>query len=262
MALNSVCPSDEAELQVQEMELQEAEEAEARGDRAEELSAKLSEDIGALRYALKDLKSFRHRRCHELEAQVRRLEKQRHRLAAERPAPARLERNSAAGPPATAEQLERLRELNKRLIAQAQEANEERAAIEVAVVELRAERDELAADQSRLRERAEARYARLDEISEAEGEAKREARRLQDRAGLLARQLDALEQTIGHSAAQEEEAEISLVQAREENRELEVRSELCDWKLRVATTNLEAARRHRSPVVGWDLGANAASSSA
>merc|ERR1719272_1220858 len=78
----------------------------------------------------------------------------------------------------------------------------------------------------------------LDEFSEAEGDARREMKRWQERASFLERQLQALERESSNLSETSEEAERSLEAAREAQRRVEERVELTDWKLRVAATQL------------------------
>merc|ERR1719272_1630815 len=81
----------------------------------------------------------------------------------------------------------------------------------------------------------------LDEFSEAEGDARREMKRWQERASFLERQLQALEKESINLSENSEEA------ARDAQRRVEERVELADWKLRIAATQLTT--RNVSPMM-------------
>jgi len=242
--------AQEAELQGDAAELAAAtsaaealEEVEARADMLEEERARLQEELGTLRYSLKDMKSFQHRRVQELDAQVQKFEKQRRRLEAEQEKRIRSEQASEAAEAANAEsQLLRLQQLNDRLTAQVEDAKREKRVREERQVELLAEKDRLLVQEERESEEFSEAHQQLDELAESEGALRREARHLKGQAQLLHRQVDQLDATASQTRLQLEEAEAAKGRLQDEKQAAERRAEITGWKVQVAETQLSGAR--------------------
>merc|ERR1712039_162631 len=222
------------------------EEAESRCSALEEERARLQEELGTLRFSLKDMKSFQHRRVQELDSQAQRLEKQRRKLEGEQVAKARDgEANQAAEIAANEKKIESLSILNTRLIAQVQEAHQETHSKEIQQAEARTE---LAAEQhtetleaQRVRKTNE----RLDEVAACEGQLSRQIRQLRNQAQMLQKQVATLDANAEQSGLQLEEAEAAFSKLQEENEATERRAEIIHWKLQVAETQL--SNRHLRP---------------
>ncbi|CAK0791737.1 unnamed protein product, partial [Prorocentrum cordatum] len=186
------------------------ERAEARGAELEEARSCLKEELGTLRFSLKDMKSFQHRRTQELEGQVQRLERQRRNLEKEQAARQKSEESAEASGVET--QLRRLQQLNARLTSQAREARVECGLWERQAAETRAEQSELlrgGREESEERDRISL-DEQLDEISEKEGLLQRDKIRLRNKAMMLQKQVTVLDTTCFQMESQLEEVEAAL----------------------------------------------------
>lgn len=215
-----------------------AEEA-AHSESIEEDHARLQEELGTLRFSLKDMKSFQHRRVQDLDNQVKRLERQRRRLEDEQ---AQRVRNEVASEAAevtnNATTLLRLQQLNGRLTAQVQDAQQDDEGKQDKAAELSAERESLRArEQEQSHEFARA-QEQLDTLSESEGALRRETRTLRNQAQLLVGQVNMLSKTASQTSIQLEEAEANHRRLREEEQATERRAEIIGWKLQIAETQL------------------------
>lgn len=249
-----------------------AEEAEEKGDVLAEERARLDEELGRLRFSLKDMKSFQHRRSQELNAQVQSLERQRRKLENEQAARAKSEcaasaaSSEASGAQVTEDQLSRLRQLNALLTSQVQEAAREEEACGRQQVELLAERASLRTHEAGAAAEVDTAYQRLDELAESEGKLRRETRELRNKAHLLQKQVASIGNTASHTSLQLEEAEASHHRLREEEQATERRAEIIGWKLQVAQTQLSQLKRgtgtRRASPPALDHPSSAATSSA
>jgi len=214
--------------------MKDLEEAESEADRLEEECDRLREDVGTLRFSLKDMKSFQHRRVQELNSQVQKLEKQRRKLETEQASKVRSEEASRASE--TESQLVHLQRLNEQLTVQVRDAQQDTAGRESAIASLQVEREELAEEFSRRLAEETKTAEELDELSAAEGLAKRECWQAQSRIGLLARQGEVMEDTARYTFAHLEEAEATWEREMKEEQSASRKTELLQWKLVVADT--------------------------
>jgi len=225
-----------------------AEEAEERGEQLEEERVRLEEEVGTLRFSLKDMNSFRHRRVQELNSQVQKLERQRRKLEAEQ-----AQAWSSRSEEVSAGQLTRLRhlqQLNDRLTAQVQEAQQDRFAKEEATERLVVEHEELrqrnkqeVEESATLQERL---LAGLDELSERDRSMKSEVKQLQARKRMMIEQLDGVWNTEKEMEFQLAEAEASLGRKREQEQVAEETAEHLHWKVELAATELGNSKSYHS----------------
>jgi hypothetical protein len=225
--------------------LKEAEEAEALGEQLEEDQMRLKEELGSLRFSLKENKRFQHKRVQELIAQAQKLERQKQKLEEQAEQAARARSDGASeGQQARLQQLQQLDERLKVQVRQAIEERDQKLADRKPLEEHLASLREQVAQESKQVEQGQ---ERLDECAQFDGEEQREIWKLQARANLLSQQVDALEQTSSQTRLQFEEAEQTLGRHREEEASAERRAEIMKWKLQVAETQLQNAGVRRGP---------------
>jgi len=225
------------------------EEAETRSDMLEEERARLKEELGTLRFSLKDMKSFQHRRLQELDAHAQRLEKQRRKLEGEQVARERDgQANEAAEIAATEKKIVVLSELNARLTAQVQEAHQEAHSKERQEAVGIEDRDYIRAIEKLEAQEVACAHQRLDVVAASEGALCRQVRTLRNQAQLLQRQVSSLDANAEQTGLQLEEAQAAHCKLQEESEATERRAEIIHWKLQVAETQL--TNRHFRPPRG------------
>mmetsp|Transcript_124809 Transcript_124809/g.249222 ORF Transcript_124809/g.249222 Transcript_124809/m.249222 type:complete len:468 (+) Transcript_124809:78-1481(+) len=203
----------------------------------DEEHARYQEELGTLRFNLKDSKSFHNRRVQELDAQVQRLERQRRRVESKNAVRVRSETDST-NPVSTESQLQHLQQLNARLTEQVQEAEQERCLIECRKAELTAEHQKLGMQQELETEAVGQKHQELDELAAAEGSSRREARQLRNQAHLKQKHAAVLDETAAQTRLQLEEAEAANGRLEEECQSAKRFQEVLDWKVQLAQSHL------------------------
>lgn len=237
------------------------EEAKAREESLEEERVRLQEELGTLRFSLKERKSFQHHRAQDLDSTAKRLERQRKKLEDEQAVRARTVSEASAAEVASTEgQLKRLQQLNGLLTAQAREAHEDRELKQQEHARLLAERKRLVASEEEESREFSNYHERLDELSEVEGSLRRETRSLRNQAQLLMRHVETLTKTATQTGLQLEEAECVHGKLHEEEQASERRAEIIGWKLQMAETQLRKPQGKRSKGGAKDSAAASASS--
>lgn len=220
--------------------------AESQREVLVEDQASLKEELGNQRFALKDMKSFQHRRVQELDAQAQRLERQRKKLEAKYATKRRAEGASqVAGSTNLESQLVRLQQLNERLFTQVAEANADCTDHQNVAESLQVKLEELKCAELEESQAANIANGRLDCLMEEQGSMRRDAAQLQNRARLLGKQVTALEKTASHTSLQLEEAEAMVSRVLQEEESTEERSELLALRLQAAQSQLKPQTRAR-----------------
>ncbi|CAE8620930.1 unnamed protein product, partial [Polarella glacialis] len=226
--------------------LEAAEAAEARYSALEEEQAQFVEELATLRFDLKETKRFQHERVQDLEAQAKKLEGRKKRLEAERLPVRAAAPEAVTDAPSVEEQLRRLQQLNERLRAQEQEADEELKKLAssncLLLQEGISERERCRRREGAQQEEASRIFECLDELAASEGSLLRDARQLRNRAALLQKQVAILDATATQTSLQLQEAEAAHGQTRQEEQATERRAEIIGWKLQVAETQLSGSR--------------------
>ncbi|CAE8626939.1 unnamed protein product, partial [Polarella glacialis] len=226
--------------------LEAAEAAEARYSALEEEQAQFVEELATLRFDLKETKRFQHKRVQDLEAQAKKLEGRKKRLEAERLPVRAAAPEAVTDAPSVEEQLRRLQQLNERLRAQEQEADEELKKLAssncLLLQEGISERERCRRREGAQQEEASRIFECLDELAASEGSLLRDARQLRNRAALLQKQVAILDATATQTSLQLQEAEAAHGQTRQEEQATERRAEIIGWKLQVAETQLSGSR--------------------
>ncbi|CAE8678840.1 unnamed protein product [Polarella glacialis] len=208
--------------------------------------AQFVEELATLRFDLKETKRFQHKRVQDLEAQAKKLEGRKKRLEAERLPVRAAAPEAVTDAPSVEEQLRRLQQLNERLRAQEQEADEELKKLAssncLLLQEGISERERCRRREGAQQEEASRIFECLDELAASEGSLLRDARQLRNRAALLQKQVAILDATATQTSLQLQEAEAAHGQTRQEEQATERRAEIIGWKLQVAETQLSGSR--------------------
>lgn len=216
--------------------LRSVEEAEAAAEQLEEDQAHLKEELGTLRFSLKENKRFQHKRVQELTSQAQRLERKKQQLEEQQAARLKNEGNNEG----QLARLHQLQQLNERLQAQVKETCQERDAKIAARVPLEAKLAELRQMEASESNEVQRGHERLDQWAESDGTEQREVYKLTHKASWLSSQVNVLEEAALQSKTQYDEAETALSRSKEEEQSAERRAEIMKWKLQVAETQLNS----------------------
>jgi len=212
-------------------------EAAGRVELLDEEHARYQEELGTVRFNLKDFKSFQNRRVQELDAQVQRLERQCRSLESKNSA--RVCRETDFTDVNISEsQLQHLQQLNARLTEQVQNTEQERCLIECRKAELMAEHQTLGKQRELETEVVGQQHRELDELATAEGSWRREARQLRSQAHLKLKHVAMLCETAAQTQLQLQEAEAANSTLEEECQSAKRSQEVFDWKVQLAQSHL------------------------
>lgn len=241
------------------------EKARAQEEALQEERARLKEELGSLRFSLKDMKRFQHQQAQELDGQVKRLERQRRKLEDEQAVRQRNEQEVSAAEVASTEiQLKRLQQLNGLLTTNAREARVGQETKQQQAAQLLAERERLGPSEEQCAHENNKIKMRLDELSEIGGTLKSEARKLRNQEELLKQQVETLEKATRKDCEELEDAEQAYGEMREEEQNAERLAEIMKWKLCVAETQLHGTagnKRGRGSAGARDCGTSVSSES-
>mmetsp|Transcript_283 Transcript_283/g.612 ORF Transcript_283/g.612 Transcript_283/m.612 type:complete len:478 (-) Transcript_283:7-1440(-) len=225
--------------------------------------AALQEELGTLRFSIKDVKAFQHRRALELDAQAKKLEKQKKQLEDQQSAKAQPGSDASAAEAqvaSTITQLNRVQQLNKTLTSLAKDVDEQRELQE-------REEAQVMAEYYRLQEQASAGMdlrsynERLDAMSEEEGGLRRDIRQLRNQVQQRQRLVQCLEKTAEQTRLQLAEAETANSRLREEEEASERRAEIFRWKWELVESLQKPRKKKQQPQAVKESGASSSADS-